>query len=79
MFGLPNITGRMTVRAGVDVDGDFGGVFSYGRGVSSQAVDLFSNDRSVLANFSASSSHEAYGRSSSVQPSSLRVLPAIKI
>ena len=77
--GLPNITGHLTFRTGVDVNGDFGGVFSYGRGVSSQAVGLAPNDRSVVANFSASGSHNAFGRSSSVQPPSLRLLPCVKI
>ena len=77
MFG-PNISGYITVRAGVDVDADFSGAFSYGRGASSRAVEVASTEQSVKANFSASGSNQAFGRSSSVQPASLRLLPCIK-
>ena len=78
MFG-PNISGYITVRTGVDVNGDFSGAFSYERGASYEAVGLASPDRSVIANFSASGSNQAFGRSSSVQPASVRLLPCIKL
>lgn len=79
--GLPNITGEIDGNNGVLFcwwSGSTSGAFSHEEGTpQSPGGEAHPTSVQVLS-FSASDSQSIYGRSASVQPASVRVLPCIK-
>ena len=77
MFG-PNITGwHKLTNGGWFRQSTSGGAFSLSNG--NQANAPTSASQGTQVNFDASDSNDLYGRTSTVQPAALRVLPCIKI
>lgn len=69
--GLPNITGSIGVRAGVDTHND--GAFSYSRGESTAQISTSGSGEDVRWLFNASNSNPIYGNSTTVQPEAIAV------
>ena len=83
MFGLPNITGGFTLDV-ISV-GRFGIDNAQGAFTASDPYDILfdpgasQGEQYTRAEFSAASSNAIYSGSSSVQPSSMLLIPCIKV
>lgn len=67
--GLPNITGYIKIRAGVDTGN--GGAFEYSRDTMTPICPTEGNAQDVKWDFDASRSSAVYGKSSTVQPNAV--------
>lgn len=77
--GLPNITGSLTVfTSNADNNNEATGAFSLSDGGGNGESYKFANHRPKWS-LSAARSSSVYGGASSVQPSSVRLLPCIKV
>ena len=74
---LPNITGTLGVRSGVDTYLD--GVFSYSRGDSTSAVNVAGADADVRWGFDASRSSSTYQNGAKVKPDSVRYRAMVQL
>lgn len=77
--GLPNITGYVAVDDTVGINANVcGGAFSRGAKIEGSSKDGGVNHGLYPLNLDASKSSSAYGKSSTVQPQSMRMLAIIK-